>query len=174
MREYSAAPLPLAHAAQLAWAAQGVTDPRGLRAAPSAGALYPLELYLVAGEVEGLEAGVYRYMPARHALERSGGGDRRARLGRAALGQDWLAEAPAVFVIAAVYERTAVKYGSRAERYVDMEAGHAGQNLFLQAVALGLGTVVVGAFRDEEVAAVLELPAGVKPLGLMPVGVPAR
>jgi len=113
-------------------------------------------------------------MPARHALERSGRGDRRARLGRAALGQDWLAEAPAVFVIAAVYERTAVKYGSRAERYVHMEAGHAGQNLFLQAVALGLGTVVVGAFRDEEVAEVLELPAGVKPLSLMPVGAPAR
>jgi len=171
-REFAASALTLAQAAQLAWAAQGISDPRGLRTAPSAGALYPLELYLVAGAVEGLDPGVYRYLPRGHRLERTAEGDRRPQLARAALGQGRLADAPAVFVIGAVYERTAVKYGDRAPRYVQMEAGHAGQNLFLQATALGLGTVVVGAFRNEGVARVLVLPASVKPLSLMPVGAP--
>ena len=170
VRAYKQAPLSLSEAGKLAWAAQGVTHPEGLRTAPSAGALYPLELFLVAGDVQGLEPGVYRYLPRRHALERLAEGDRRKPLGHAAYGQEWLADAPLVCVLAAVYERTAWKYGERAPRYVHMEVGHAGQNLFLQAEALGLGTVVVGAFDDDRVAAVLELPTGVRPLSLMPVG----
>lgn len=170
VRAYERAPLSLAEAGQLAWAAQGVTHPEGLRTAPSAGALYPLELFLVAGDVQGLEPGVYHYLPRRHALEQTGDGDRRKALGRAAYGQEWLADAPLVCVLTAVYERTAWKYGERAQRYVHMEVGHAGQNLFLQAEALGLGSVVVGAFDDDRVAAVLGLPSEVRPLSLMPVG----
>lgn len=170
VRDFSGQALGLTEAGQLAWAAQGITHRDGLRTAPSAGALYPLELYLVAGAVDGLPPGVYRYRPNTHRLEMSGEGDRRAILAQAALGQDWLADAAAVFVFAAVYERTAWKYGARAERYVHMEVGHAAQSLFLQAEALDLGTVVVGAFDDREVAAVLGLPADHRPLSLMPVG----
>jgi SagB-type dehydrogenase family enzyme len=172
VRDFGATPLNLEQVGQLAWAAQGITDTRGLRAAPSAGALYPLELYLVAGRVEGLEPGVYLYRPRGHLLEQTTEGDRRTQLATAALGQAWLAEAPAVFVIAAICERTAVKYGARAPRYVQIEVGHAAQNLFLQATALGLGTVVVGAFRDEQVARVLALPPPTKPIALMPLGTP--
>jgi SagB-type dehydrogenase family enzyme len=170
VRDFADLPLGLAEVGQLAWAAQGETHGDGLRTAPSAGALYPLELYVVAGAVDGLEPGVYRYRPQAHSLEATGEGDRRSALARAALGQSWLSEAAAVFVFAAVYERTAWKYGTRAERYVHMEVGHAGQNLFLQAEAQGLGTVVVGAFDDAEVARVVGLPPDQRPLSLMPVG----
>jgi SagB-type dehydrogenase family enzyme len=170
VRDFAARPLTLAAAAQLAWAAQGVTHRDGLRTAPSAGALYPLELYIVAGAVEGLEPGIYRYLPAGHRLARVAAGDRRQPLSAAALGQAWVADAPAIFVLAAVYERTTGKYAGRGRRYVHMEAGHAAQNLFLQAGALGLSTVVVGAFDDPAVASVLHLPHGVTPLGILPVG----
>lgn len=170
IRSYSGVPLSLEELGQLLWAGQGVTHPRGFRTAPSAGALYPLELYAVVGEVEGLEAGIYHYRPQGHALARLADGDRREPLARAALHQSWVKEASVVIVIAAVFERTSRKYGARASRYVHMEVGHAGQNVFLQAEALGLAAVVVGAFEDEEVSAVLGLPAGTRPLGLMPVG----
>ena len=170
IRDYSDTPLTLADLGQLLWATQGITDPHGLRTAPSAGALYPLELYVVAGRIEGLTAGLYHYWPDGHRLLPLLDGDLRNRLARAALGQMWLADAPAVVVIAAVYERTTRKYGPRASRYVHVEAGHAAQNLFLQAGALDLGTVVVGAFRDDSVAGLLQLPDDVQPLLLMPVG----
>lgn len=170
VRSFARASLSLAELGQLLWAAQGVTDPQGLRTAPSAGALYPLELYAVVGAVEGLEAGIYHYEPAGHRLRHSAAGDQRAALARAALHQSWLQDAGVVIVLAAVFERTSRKYGSRAERYVHMEVGHAGQNIFLQAEALGLATVVVGAFDDDQVAAVLGLPDGTRPLSLMPVG----
>lgn len=170
VRAFAARPLTLDEAAQLAWAAQGVTHRDGLRTAPSAGALYPLELYLVAGAVEGLESGIYRYLPAGHSLELTSAGDRRLPLSKAAFGQTWVAEASAIFVFGAVYERTTRKYGKRGRRYVHMEVGHAAQNLFLQAVSLGLSTVVVGAFDDAEVASVLRLPPGVQPLSILPVG----
>jgi SagB-type dehydrogenase family enzyme len=149
---------------QLLWAAQGETDPRGYRSAPSAGALYPLEIYIVT------RAGLYRYEPAEHALGRVSGDDRRDAVWRAGLEQDSLREAPAIFVIAAVYARTAEKYGARAERYVHLEAGHAAQNLLLQAVALELGAVPIGAFRDEEIKTALSLPEDHAPLYLIPVG----
>jgi len=170
LREYSAAPLSLANVSQLLWAAQGITDARGLRTAPSAGALYPLELYVVAGKVTGLEAGVYHYQVYSHKLAPHVAGDKRLALAQAAYMQTWLADAPAVIVFSADYSRSSKKYGTRATRYVHMEVGHAAQNLFLQAEDLGLGCVVVGAFEDEEVAELLHLPSGFAPLILMPVG----
>ncbi|NIR60377.1 MAG: SagB/ThcOx family dehydrogenase [Gammaproteobacteria bacterium] len=170
VRSFANAALSLAELGQLLWAAQGITDPEGLRTAPSAGALYPLELYSVVGAVDGLEAGIYRYRPEGHQLKQTAAGDRRGPLARAALGQSWLGDAAVVIALAAVLERTSRKYGRRAERYVPMEVGHAGQNLFLQAEALDLAAAVVGAFDDGEVATVLGLPAGAQPLSLMPVG----
>jgi SagB-type dehydrogenase family enzyme len=172
VREYADAPLPLAELAQLAWAAQGVSDPAGYRTAPSAGALYPLELYLAAGEVLGLEPGVYRYLPQGHRLVRHAGGDVRGAVARAALLQLWIADAPAILVLAGVIERSAAKYGDRARRYVHMEVGHAAQNVYLQAETLGIGTCMVGAFHDGQLKRVLALPDEVEPLALLPVGRP--
>ena len=170
VREFENQPLALVEISQLLWAAQGLSGPERKRTAPSAGALYPLELLLVAGKHEELPVGVYRFQPDGHELLLIAQGDHRARLARAALDQDWLAEAPVTLVLAAIYERTARKYGQRAERYVHMEAGHAAQNVHLQAVALGLATVVVGAFEDAEVKQVLSLGSNEQPLCLMPVG----
>jgi SagB-type dehydrogenase family enzyme len=172
VRDFIAAPLSLREAGQLLWAAQGISDPHGLRTAPSAGALYPLELYLVAGAVDDLSPGLYHYEPEGHRLVQTAGGDRRGPLAKAALGQSWLADAAAVVAFAGILERTSRKYGARAERYVHIEVGHAAENLFLQAQALGLGTVVVGAFDDDAVAEVLQLPAATRPYLLMPVGHP--
>jgi SagB-type dehydrogenase family enzyme len=169
VREYPDAAIELGEIGQLLWAAQGI-HPQGYRTAPSAGALYPLELYSVAGAVQGLESGVYRYESKGHRLVKTGSGDQRKDLARAALSQAWVQEAAAVVVFAAVYERTMQKYGKRGVRYVHMEVGHAAENLFLQAGALNLATVVVGAFNDDEVAELLQLPADVEPLMLMPVG----
>jgi SagB-type dehydrogenase family enzyme len=174
VREFASGPLPLAAVSQLLWAAQGITHPTGLRTAPSAGALYPLEVYLVAGAVSEVVPGVYHYDPQRHRLVLARAGDARAELAEAALQQEWLAQAPATVVLAADFERTARKYGERARRYVHMEVGHAAQNLYLQATALGLGTTMVGAFRDGEVARTLGLPEKARPLGLLPVGKPLR
>ena len=172
VREYSSRPLSLADVGQLLWAAQGVTSRDDRRSAPSAGALYPLELYLVAGDVESLPAGLYRYTPRGHRLQHVGDGDLRNSLAKATLGQSWVRRAPAVLVIAAVYERSAKKYGQRARRYSHIETGHVAQNVYLQAVALGLGTVIVGAFDDAEVQQVLDLPDDHAPLAVMPVGHP--
>lgn len=172
VREFSNRPLSLADVGQLLWAAQGVTSGDGGRAAPSAGALYPLELYLVAGDIESLPAGLYRYQPRGHRLQEHADGDLRSALAQAALGQSWVRRAPAVLVIAAVYERSEKKYGQRARRYTRIETGHVAQNVYLQAVALGLGTVIVGAFDDAEVRHVLNLPGDHSPLALMPVGHP--
>jgi SagB-type dehydrogenase family enzyme len=171
-RSYERAALSLDDAAQLLWAAQGVTHAEGRRTAPSAGALYPLEIYLVAGRVEGLEAGTYRYRPDGHRLVPVREGDHRAALAKAALGQSWVGTAPAVVVVAAVFERTRAKYGGRADRYVPIEAGAAGQNVCLQATARGLGSVMVGAFRDGKVSEVVGLREGETPLLLIPVGAP--
>lgn len=151
-------------------AAQGVTHGDNARTAPSAGALYPLELYLVAGEVRALAPGIYRYVPGKHQLEPVATGDLRRQLCAAALAQECVAAGAAVFVFTAVERRTTRKYGPRGVRYVHIEVGHAAQNLALQATALGLGTVTVGAFDDAAVACLLQLPAGEAPLYLMPVG----
>ena len=173
VRDFRASPVPLVEAGQLLWAAQGTNRPQR-RTAPSAGGLYPLTVYLLAGAVSDLPAGIYRYVPDGHRLERVAAGDRRERLAEAALGQPWVRRAPAVLVIAGDYARTTGKYGERGRRYVHMEAGHAGQNVYLQAEALGLGTVMVGAFADKAVARVLDLGANETPLAILPVGRPTR
>ena len=170
VRDYSNTPLTLGEIGQLLWAAQGITDAFGYRTAPSAGALYPLELYLVAGNVDGLADGVYRYNPKAHVLATMKAGDHRVSLARAAYSQTWMKDAAVIVVFAAVYERTTGKYGKRGRRYVYIETGHAAQNLFLQSESLGLATVDVGAFLDDAVADLLQLPDNVKPLLLMPVG----
>jgi SagB-type dehydrogenase family enzyme len=171
VRTYATAPLTLAEVSQLLWAAQGVTSADGGRTAPSAGALYPLELYLVTGHVTALPPGVYHYRPRQHDLVRlDSGEDRRSALAAAALGQRWVAACAAVLVFTAVYERTTAKYGDRGVRYVYMEVGHAAQNVYLQAAALHVGSVFVGAFRDTAVARLLGLPDAAHPLGLMPLG----
>ncbi|WP_455208021.1 SagB/ThcOx family dehydrogenase [Kaarinaea lacus] len=170
VREYKNKKLALSQIGQLSWAAQGITHAQGFRTAPSAGALYPLEIYVVAINVEGLAPGIYHYQSKQHHLTVVREGEFSKALARAAYGQTWIRQAGAVFVIAAEYEKTTVKYGKRGERYVHIEVGHAAENLFLQAEALDLGTVVVGAFYDDEVTDVLQLSADVRPLLLMPVG----
>jgi len=169
LRHYSGS-LALADVSQLLWAAQGETHPDGYRAAPSAGALYPLEVYLVVGNVAGLSAGVYRYRPDEHDLIQLGTADLRIELASAAHGQSFMQTAAVVLVITGVYERTWKKYGQRTHRYVHMEVGHAAENVYLQAEALGLGTLIMGAFDDDRVQAVLGLPDDHQPLGLMPIG----
>lgn len=170
IREFSRSSLVLADVSQLLWSAQGITSERGFRSAPSAGALYPLELYIVVGNVAGLSPGVYHYRPEKHDLVLVASGDRRKPLASAAIRQSWVHRAPAVLVIAGVYQRTMDKYGQRGRRYVHMEVGHAAQNVYLQATARELGTVMVGAFDDKEIQKVLNLPADHEPLGLMPIG----
>jgi SagB-type dehydrogenase family enzyme len=157
---------------QLLWAAQGLTEPDGGRAVPSAGALYPLELYAVARNVASLPAGVYRYVANRHELARGVAGSRSEALVAAALGQDWIAAAPLCLCVAAVFEHTTFKYGARGRGFVYMEAGHAAENVMLQAVAFGLVSTMVGAFDDGEVTRVLGLGANMTPLCLIPVGRP--
>jgi SagB-type dehydrogenase family enzyme len=169
-RSYSNETLTLDEISQLLWAAQGVTSPRGYRTSPSAGALYPLEMLVVAFDVDSLPAGVYRYVPSEHSLVREREGDLHSELAEAALGQRWVRDAAAVLVFAAVYERVTGVYGNRGVRYVHMEVGHASQNVYLQCETLGLGTVSVGAFHDSEVAGLLGLPSDQRPLCLMPVG----
>ena len=169
-REYLDVPLTLIEVSQLFWAAQGVTHPAGLRTAPSAGALYPLELYLVAGNVANLPAGVYKYRPKKHELLNIAEGEIRTELASATLGQKWVEDGALVIVIAAIYERTTQKYGQRGIRYVHIEVGSVAQNVYLQAVSLQLGAVFVGAFYDEEVQRILNMPENEHPLGIMPVG----
>ena len=172
VRRFSASPVTLAEVGQLLWAAQGITSPNGFRTAPSAGALYPLEVHVIAGDVEGLPSGIYRYQPVGHDLMRRIEGDHRRALEDAALSQAAIGEAPVVLAIAAVESRTRGKYGRRASRYVRFEVGHAAQNVLLQAEALNLDAVVVGAFRDAAVDRVLRLSHGEVPLYLIAVGRP--
>jgi len=176
IRSFAPRPLSLDQLSQLLWATYGVTDRRaGARTAPSAGALYPLDCYLAAGAkgVEGLTAGVYHYLPLDHALEAMITGDKRREVARASLNQLWMAEAPVMVIITVEYQRTMGRYRERGRRYVHMEVGHAGENLFLQGVAIGLGAGIVGAFDDEAVAEALQLPARHEPLLICPVGYPA-
>lgn len=172
VRDFGRTALTREEISQLLWAAQGITDRGGLRAAPSAGALYPLELYLVVGTVRDLDPGVYGYIPAGHKLAKVVTGDRRRELALAAHDQDCVADAAAVLVFTAVERRTTRKYGGRGVRYMHIETGHAAQNVLLQATALGLGAVVVGAFDDNAVGELLHFPGGEAPVYLMPLGRP--
>ncbi len=159
VRNYSAAELTLDEVSQLLWAAQGITGPGGKRTAPSAGALYPLSIYLVAGKVRGLSSGIYRYDPHKHGLIKIKGGDLRKELSAAAMGQRWVGSAPVSLVFAVNYGRMN-SYARKGKMYADIEQGHAAQNVLLQAVALGLGAVPVGAVRGNEARAILDIPAG--------------
>jgi SagB-type dehydrogenase family enzyme len=167
VREYAQEDLSWEEIGQLLWAGQGVTEPgHGLRAAPSAGALYPIELYVVISE------GIYHYLPKQHALEPVKRGDHREALYKAALSQRSVLDAPLDIVVTGVEERTRAKYGDRAGRYVALEAGHVCQNILLQAVALGLGGVPVGAFFDDQVRKVVGCPPDHSILYIVPVGKP--
>lgn len=172
VREYRAEALPLEDVAQLLWSAQGVTRSDGKRTAPSAGGTYPLETYVVAGLVSGFAPGVYHYRPASHELELRVSGDRRAELAAISMNQDCVRNSAVSILFATVVARTAAKYGANAEAYVDMEAGHAAQNLSLQAVALGLGTVMIGAFDEAALAQLLQLPAEHRPRYYAAIGRP--
>ena len=168
VRSFTPEPLTMAELGQLVWAAQGITLPsRGFRTAPSAGALYPIELYIVTSD------GLYHYVPQGHKLRLLKEADLRDELARAAGRQSSVREGAADFVVTAVYARTMRKYREHWKKYVHIEVGHVGQNIHLQAVALGLGSVSVGAFDDERVRSVLSSPADHEPLYIIPVGHPA-
>jgi SagB-type dehydrogenase family enzyme len=176
VRSFAPTPLTLEEVGQLCWAAQGVTDDKGHRTAPSARATYPLELYVVAGAVTGLSPGLYRYEPARHSLQLVASGDKRADLDQKAVGQSWMpiAKAAAVFVISGNAEKTPGGGGpaarERGAHFMWVEAGLAAQGFFLEATALGLGSTYVGGFRPAETQAVLELPSSEEVLAILPVG----
>ncbi len=170
VRDYGGKALSRQEVAQLLWAAQGITDSDGERTAPSAGALYPLELYVVVGNVKDITKGIYKYKPHQHELVKVLDGEQRENLSRAALRQSSVEQGAIDIVITAIYERITGNYGDRGVRYVHMEAGHAAQNVHLQAAAMNLGTVVIGAFDDARVKEILNLPENEKPLYIMPVG----
>jgi SagB-type dehydrogenase family enzyme len=172
VRAFRSDPLTLAELGQVCWAAQGVTAPWNGRTAPSAGATYPVRVYAAIGAVVGLDAGLYRYVPYGHRLEHVRPADVRAELTTAALGQDAIASAPVSLVITAVITAIARRYGARATRFAHLEAGHVAQNVALEAVALSLGTVPIGAFDDAEVAGILTCARTELALYILPLGRP--
>jgi len=179
IRRFRDEPLTIDQLSQLLWATYGVNDPRrGFRTTPSAGACYPIEVYVVIREKgvknndEFLEPGSYRYDPFKHALSIVKKGDLSKQLTRACLNQDFVGRAPVNIVLAAVYERTTRYYGERGYRYVYIDIGHAAQNLYLEATAIGLGCVGVGAFIDDDVKEIVGLRNGEHPVYILPVGVP--
>lgn len=176
VRDFSPQSISQSQLSQILWAAQGISSTGGrYRTVPSAGATYPLEIFVVCGGngVDGIDRGIHHYNINNHSLTLHYAGDVRPQLARAALGEESIYQAPVDIVICALYERTLKRYGARGERYVHIEVGHAGQNIYLQATALGLATVAIGAFDDEQVSKVLLLDKEYKPLYIMPVGKPA-
>ena len=170
VRNFGSEAVTLQQLGQLLWAGQGITSTDGKRTAPSAGALYPLKVYAVIGNVDGAVAGVYKYEPLTHTLTRIMDGDQRQSLSQAAMGQTSVKQGAIDIVITGVYEKVTSKYGERGIRFVHLEAGHAAQNICLQAVSLKLGTVTVGAFDDANVQKVLNLPEDEIPLYIIPAG----
>ena len=173
IRAYQSKPLIPEQLSQIFWAAQGITEDRGYkRSAPSGGALYPLDIYAVVGDngVKGLTAGIYHYDPYKHAALLITEGDFREDVARAALSQMWMARAPLNLVVTSEYGRITSKYGARGKRYAMIEAGHVGQNIFLQAEALGLRAGIVGAFHDNDVIRVMKINRSHSPLIILPVG----
>ena len=163
-RKFVSKALTLEQIGQLCWAAQGQEAHIRYRTAPSAGATYPLELLVVTCD------GLFQYLPAKHSLERLTDQNLRTELTMAAWGQKFIVDAPLTLVFAAQFSRTTGRYGQRGIRYVYIEAGHAAQNVHLQAEALGLGSVAVGAFDDTSVSKVLSLPDYLEPLYMVIVG----
>ncbi len=175
IRSFTSRALDLNQLSQLLWSANGVTETNGYkRAAPSAGALYPMDVYVVMGPhcVPPIEAGVYHFEPEEHQLTEVLKGDMRSAVARACLSQMWMAEAPLTMVITAEYKRVTVKYGLRGARYALIEAGHIAENIFLQAQSLNLEAGIVGAFNDAELIDVINMPSVHEPMLLMPVGYP--
>ena len=173
VRSFASRQLTFDQFSQLLWSSQGITEDGGYkRAAPSAGALYPMDVYAVVGHdaVNNIVPGIYHYDPKTHSLSLIAEGDHRDELARASLSQIWMAKAPVNLVICAEYHRVTVKYGARGERYAMMESGHIAQNIFLQARSLGLDAGIVGAFIDAEVKKALRIEAAHEPLLIMPVG----
>jgi SagB-type dehydrogenase family enzyme len=173
IRNFSDKPLKIVEIAQLLWAGQGMTADGGGRTAPSAGAIYPLELYLAAGNITDLAHGVYHFNPSGFQIRMMSSENCMKKISEAAYSQDAIKSAPACIIIAGVCSRTRVKYGERAERYVFMEAGHVAQNILLQAVSLGLGAVVIGAFNDASLCTLLSIDSTYLPLYIIPIGNPA-
>ncbi|MDP8205974.1 MAG: SagB/ThcOx family dehydrogenase [Candidatus Electryonea clarkiae] len=172
VRSFSNEALTLAEVSQLLWACQGITSPMGYHTVPSAGALYPLEIYMVVDRVEGLKSGIYHYKPGpglkNHSLEYFGSGVNAGKLANAALNQDCIRDAAINIIITAVTSRTSAKYGERAERYILIEIGHSAQNICLQAQSLNLGVATVGALDDNDVKRLLSIKA--QPFYILPVG----
>jgi len=174
-RAFLRTPIAIMQVSQLLWAAQGTTGKeRGFRSVPSAGALYPLEVYLVVREngVEELAAGVYHYEPSKHRMKKIRDGDHMGKLQEAALGQESIGMSAICIVISAVFSRTTPKYGKRGLQYVHQELGAAAENVYLQATALGLGTVIMGAFTESAVSKTVGIGSDEVPLCLLPIGVP--
>lgn len=177
VREYLRKPITLKQLSQVLWAAQGITDVQsGHRAAPSPGAKYTLELYVFTrkGGVTELPAGVYHYEPASHSLGRVKTGDCTLSLQSASGEQEQVGQAAAIIALTGVFERATPKYGERGVQYAIQESGSAGENIYIESTAIGLGTVMMGAFDDGQVAQLIGTGIGEKPLLLMPLGVPAQ
>jgi SagB-type dehydrogenase family enzyme len=170
IRSYTGEAVTLEEVSQLLWAAQGITNSDGFRTAPSAMAAYPLEVYIVVGDVENLSEGVYHYEPAGHKLGKVHDGDYRPQLTTSSVGR-YFVEGGAIYILlSAIYSRVTLRAGSEGTKYVHMEVGHAAQNVYLQAFSLGLGTVVNGGISADNIREILQLPANVQPLYFMPVG----
>ncbi len=169
-RHFESSSLSVKILGQLLWAAQGISSSKGYRTAPSAGALFPLEIDVLISRVESMTPGIYRYLPHSHELVLKTNASLQGALCDAALGQKSVRNAPAVMAICAVFARTMKKYGKRGKRYVHMEAGHAAENIYLQSSALEVNTVAIGAFRDSQVMKILKLDMEERPLYLMPIG----
>lgn len=173
-RKFKPRQLKIEEVSQLLWAAQGITKDGFFRTTPSAGSMYGLEVYLVAGMVTGLDAGIYKYKPKTNELELVRQGDFRYELADAALAQLFVEKAPVTIIIAAVYERLENKYTDKGVPYAHLEAGHAGQNIYLQAVALNLGTCAVASFVPTDIKKLVNMPDNEEPIYLFPVGEPEK
>lgn len=169
VRIFKNIPLTLQEVGQLLWAAQGITSENEFRTAPSAGALYPLEIYLIVGKVDKLSPGIYHYIPAKHMLQKLREGDLRIQLAETAMNQEAVKSGAADIVITAVFSRTTKKYGDKGNRFVLMESGHAAQNIYLETVSLNLGTVSIGAFDENQIKNILDLQEE-DPLYILPIG----
>lgn len=170
VRTYKNQPLSIQELSQLLWAGQGVTNERGFRTAPSAGATFPIELFVVVNNVQGLKKGIYHYIIGEHKLKLVDVRQVEKELARAALSQSMISDGGVVIILTAIFERTTQRYGERGIRYIHNEIGHVSQNIHLQVAALNLGTVVIGAYRDEEVEAILNLGNEIRVLYMMPIG----
>jgi len=168
VREFSKRVVNINELSQILWSAQGYSKDNERRTAPSAGATYPMEIYALAMKVSDIKPGIYHYKPNDHTLELVKRGKFAKPLKQAALGQESIESAPLNIIIAAQFQRTESRYGSRAKRYVYMECGHIGQNIQLEACSLGMGSVIVGAFRDDEAKEVMGIDEEV--LYIIPIG----